>query len=123
MFDKATEAKLEELHFEMSALARFPITHGDKLKQLENEYLLIIETAKREAADKEAKNEQAFFKAELETTNFRFEAYAVSEEEAKDVLSIAWANHVEATGATYSWSDLEEDVYVSQIVIGRAYRS
>jgi hypothetical protein len=125
MFDKATEAKLEEMNFEMSALARFPLTHGDKLKQLETEYLLLIETSKRKAAEKELEEAglpQAIFKAELQTRNFTFEAYASTEEEAKNLIAKHWKKHVKRTGATYTWEELEEDVYVSPIVLGQTYQ-
>jgi hypothetical protein len=46
MFDKETEAKLEELGFAISGYARYPLTYGDKLKELEAEYLAIVEQAK-----------------------------------------------------------------------------
>jgi hypothetical protein len=126
MFDKDTEAKLEEMSFEMSALARFPITHGDKLKQLETEYMLLIETSKRKAAEaklEEAGFPQGIFKAELQTRNFTFEAYASTEEEAKNLLAQHWKKHVKKTGATYTWEELEEEVYVCQIVLGQTYEN
>jgi hypothetical protein len=46
MFDKETEAKLNELHFVISGYARYPLTYGDKLKELEAEYDAIVEQAK-----------------------------------------------------------------------------
>jgi len=46
MFDKETEAKLDELAFMISGYARYPLTYGDKLKELEAEFAAIVAAAK-----------------------------------------------------------------------------
>ena len=51
MFDKETEAKLDELAFAISGFARYPLTYGDKLKELEAEYLALVEQAKAQQAN------------------------------------------------------------------------
>lgn len=51
MFDNETEAKLEELAFAISGYARYPLTYGDKLKELEAEYLALVEQAKAQQAN------------------------------------------------------------------------
>ena len=62
------------------------------------------------------------FKAYLETEHFIFEAYGASEEEARAALLAGWEVHRVQYRATAGFPDYADDVQVSEIRLGAAYR-
>lgn len=62
------------------------------------------------------------YRANVETSNYRFHAYGTTEQEARGVLALTWNTHAEQTGAVLSWEELEPDVYVEEIAPGYGYR-
>lgn len=62
------------------------------------------------------------YHATLDTPNYRFQALGFTEQEARAALEQAWNTHAEQTGAIYEWRDLADDVNVSALETGTAYR-
>lgn len=60
--------------------------------------------------------------ATLETRNYRFQALGMTPGEAIDALALAWDRHAEQTGADDNWSAFADDVTVSALETGTAYR-
>ena len=60
--------------------------------------------------------------AQLETRNFSFLSLGNTEDEAKTAMRKAWQAHKKQTGATYTWSNLEEDVSYETLEAGQALR-
>lgn len=59
--------------------------------------------------------------ATLETRNYRFQALGFTEQEARAALEQAWNAHAEQTGGI-GWQRLADDVNVSALETGTAYR-
>jgi len=54
----------------------------------------------------------------LETSNFTFYAFAESEKHAIELLEKRWILHQKKTGATYTFSELLDDVFFTKIQAG-----
>ena len=67
------------------------------------------------------KNE-SFWVGTLETTNFEFTTYALSEFGAYSQLEDAWAKHVEQTGAWLGFPDLHDCIRIEEMKIGQTKR-
>lgn len=63
-----------------------------------------------------------FWKARVETRNFVFEAYGATEAEAWRLLEDAWSVHAKHTQASIPWRILAEDIVVTEMQLGAAYR-
>jgi hypothetical protein len=63
-----------------------------------------------------------FYRAQLETPHFSFEAYGRSEAEASEALERAWAQHCRDCGIANNWPEWLESVNLLRVELGRAYR-
>jgi hypothetical protein len=59
----------------------------------------------------------------LETSNFTFYAFAESEQHAIELLEKRWILHQKKMGATYTFSELLDDVFFTAIQAGAYERS
>lgn len=62
------------------------------------------------------------FHANLETSHFTFDGYFYSKTEAKYGMRKAWLKHRRQAGATYKWSELEDSVNITEVLVGSVYR-
>lgn len=60
--------------------------------------------------------------ATLETTNYRFTAFGLTAEAARDTMRATWEEHARQTGATWTWEDVAEDVGVTFTRAGDGWR-
>ena len=55
--------------------------------------------------------------AKLETSNFEFTAYSTSTAAAKVLLFDAFNDHIERTGGSLTWKEVQGDVQFDEIVL------
>lgn len=55
--------------------------------------------------------------ARLDTSNFEFVAYSTSTAAAKVLLFEAFNNHIEKTGGSLTWLEVQADVYFEEIIL------
>jgi hypothetical protein len=54
--------------------------------------------------------------AKLETSNYEFTAYGERSSTAKLLLHQAFNDHIERTGGSLTWAEVEADVYFEEII-------
>jgi hypothetical protein len=62
------------------------------------------------------------YHATLETTNFFFDAYGVTQAEALKAMEDGWREHRRQTGASDKWVDVLDSVQVREVRTGSAWR-
>jgi hypothetical protein len=55
--------------------------------------------------------------AKLDTSNFEFVAYSNDSLTAKMLLKRAFVDHIDYTGGSLTWKEVEADVYFDEIVL------
>lgn len=60
--------------------------------------------------------------ATLETTNYRFDAFGFTPEDALETLRETWEEHARQTDATFTWEELSPDTGVTFTRVGDGWR-
>ena len=59
--------------------------------------------------------------AKLETHHFEFLTIGDTEKDAVEMMKRAWARHRKRTGATFTWAEIEDSVWVLFVRLGDTF--